>query len=55
MGPYWFSNRSSQILQMFCEHLDLLGIPWTMPRSNGVQVARSRGVALLDEFVGPKQ
>jgi hypothetical protein len=51
---YWFSNRSSQIIQLLCDHLDMLGIAWTKPRETGVQVARSDAVAAMDRFVGPK-
>jgi hypothetical protein len=51
---YGMSNESTHILESFCTHLDLLGIPWTKPRRNIVQIARLAGVAALDEFVGPK-
>jgi hypothetical protein len=34
--------------------LDLVGIPWRMPRRNALSVARKEGVAALDLVVGPK-
>jgi hypothetical protein len=51
---YAFSNRSEDIKAMFCEHLDLLGIPWTRPNAKDIQIARRAGVEALDRFVGPK-
>jgi hypothetical protein len=52
---YDFSNRSRDILMIFCEHLDLLGIHWTRPNAHLVAVATRAGVRRLDEFVGPKR
>jgi hypothetical protein len=52
---YTFSNRSQDIKGIFCEHLDLLGIPWRRMNAMNISVARREGVARLDEFVGPKQ
>jgi transcriptional regulator with XRE-family HTH domain len=51
---YCFSNASTDIMDIFCEHLDLLGIHWTMTRPDQAQIARKQSVALLDSFVGPK-
>jgi hypothetical protein len=51
---YAFSNRSEDIKAIFCEHLNLLGIPWTRPNSKDIQIARREGVEALDAFVGPK-
>jgi hypothetical protein len=51
---YLFSNRSDDIRAIFCEHLDLLGIPWRRMNRWNISVARRDGVARLDEFVGPK-
>jgi hypothetical protein len=50
---YQFSNRSDDIRAIFCEHLDLLGIPWRQMNRWNISVARREGVARLDEFVGP--
>jgi hypothetical protein len=50
---YSFSNRSEDILKIFCDACDLLGVRWTTaPRT--VYVSRVRDVAVLDEFIGPK-
>jgi hypothetical protein len=51
---YLFSNRSADIHQIFCEHCDLLGIAWRQDGPYNISVARRASVALLDEFVGPK-
>ena len=51
---YAFSNRSAQILEIFCEHLDLLGVRWTQPNEAMIAIDRRSEVAKLDAFVGPK-
>jgi hypothetical protein len=51
---YVFSNRSDDIKALFCEHLDLLGIPWRRANHMNIQIARRAGVEALDAFVGPK-
>jgi hypothetical protein len=51
---YAFSNRSTHILGIFCEHLDLLGIGWTRPNAVSIAIDRRAEVAKLDAFVGPK-
>jgi hypothetical protein len=51
---YFFSNLSSDIRQIFCDHCDLLGIRWTLSNPRNVSIANREGVALLDTFVGPK-
>jgi hypothetical protein len=52
---YCFNNRSQGILRIFCDHLDVLGIQWTMSRQDQVQIARRDSVKELDTFVGPKR
>ena len=52
---YFFSNRSEQILAMFCEACDALGIRWTRSNHRNVSVAHRASVAELDAFVGPKR
>lgn len=52
---YQFSNRSADIRQIFCEHLDLLEIPWRRMNAVTISVARRDAVARLDEFIGPKR
>ena len=51
---YYFSNLSSDIRDLFCEHCDQLGISWTISGRN-VTVSKRRAVAALDSFVGPKR
>jgi hypothetical protein len=52
---YAFSNRSTHILEIFCEHLDLLGVRWTRPNEAMIAIDRRSEVAKLDEFVRPKR
>lgn len=52
---YHFKNRSEDIKEIFCTHLDLLGIPWTRPCDMQVAVYRKIAVKRLDEFIGPKE
>ena len=51
---YHFSNRSSDILDLFTGALDGLAIPWTRSSAHVVSVYRKAATARLDEFVGPK-
>jgi hypothetical protein len=51
---YAFKNRSRDIIRLLCDHLNLLGVGWTEPGVDQVQVARAASVARLDAFVGPK-
>jgi hypothetical protein len=52
---YSFSNRSDDIKNILCEHLDLLGVAWTRPNAHQIQIARRLAVSRLDEFIGPKR
>jgi hypothetical protein len=54
-GRYFFSNLSADIRGIFVEHCALLGIACTQSNHRNVSVSHRRGVALLDEFVGPKE
>ncbi|WP_433022289.1 helix-turn-helix domain-containing protein [Kribbella sp. CA-294648] len=49
-----FSNESADIMALCQWALDLVGIPWRMPRRNALSVARREAVAALDLCVGPK-
>lgn len=51
---YMFSNESADIMALCQWALDVLAIPWRMPRRNALSVARREGVARLDLIVGPK-
>ncbi|MDQ4049661.1 MAG: helix-turn-helix domain-containing protein [Actinomycetota bacterium] len=52
---YFFSNLSTDIRRIFCEHCELLGIRWTQSSPRNVSVSDRGSVALLDSFVGPKR
>ncbi len=51
---YMFKNASNDILSIFTDALDLLGIHWTKSYHRVISVARREDVAFLDTFVGPK-
>lgn len=52
---YFFTNYSADIRRIFCEHCDLLGVRWTQSNARNISVSNRAGVALLDEFIGPKR
>ncbi len=51
---YFFTNTSTDIRELCCWALDLLGVPWRRMNDTTISVARREGVAALDAFVGPK-
>ena len=51
---YMFTNASTDILGIFTEALDTLGVHWTQTTPRIISVARRPDVAFLDTFVGPK-
>lgn len=51
---YMFKNASHDILSIFTDTLELLGIHWTKSYDRVISVARREDVAFLDTFVGPK-
>jgi len=51
---YMFTNASTDILGIFTEALDTLGVHWTQTTPRTISVARRPDVAFLDTFVGPK-
>lgn len=51
---YQFSNTSEDILAIFTNALDVLGVHWTRASARDISVARRGDVAYLDTFVGPK-
>jgi hypothetical protein len=51
---YFFSNLSSDIRRIFCQHCDLLGVGWTQSNPRNISISHRRSVAILDSFVGPK-
>ena len=51
---YNFSNKSEDILGIFCDACDALGVEWRRMNAVTISVAKRASVARLDEFVGPK-
>jgi hypothetical protein len=51
---YFFSNRSLDILGLFSDTCDLLGIRWTRSNHRNLSVSHRASVALMDTFIGPK-
>ncbi len=51
---YFFSNKSSDILELCEWALDLLGVDHRRNRPDMISVARKESVAILDVHVGPK-
>jgi hypothetical protein len=51
---YGFTNFSADILRIFCDACDRLGVGWTRSGERTIYVSRMADVALLDRFVGPK-
>ncbi|WP_328539347.1 transcriptional regulator [Streptomyces sp. NBC_00344] len=55
---YFFTNSSVDILRLFTDTLDRLGVEWRAARNTrtarNVSVARRASVALMDAHVGPK-
>ncbi|WP_329179885.1 transcriptional regulator [Streptomyces sp. NBC_01477] len=55
---YFFTNKSEDILTLFSDALDLVGVQWKVTRRAGrpynVSVARRASVALMDLHIGPK-
>lgn len=52
---YMFTNTSNDILGIFTDALDLLGVHWTQTATRIISIARREDVAFLDSFVGPKR
>lgn len=52
---YCFTNMSEDILGIFTEHLDLVGVRWTRSNAKNIQIARRESVETLDSFIGPKR
>ncbi|MFF2776203.1 helix-turn-helix domain-containing protein [Streptomyces sp. NPDC058052] len=55
---YFFTNTSDDIVRLYTDALDRVGVPWrSRRRTTGAQdisVARREAVALVDAHVGPK-
>ncbi|WUS96479.1 hypothetical protein OHA46_07195 [Streptomyces sp. NBC_00708] len=51
---YFFTNLSADILGLFTDALDQVGVEWRRASSKNISVARRASVALMDAHVGPK-
>jgi hypothetical protein len=51
---YFFTNTSKDILQIFRDACDAIGVAHRNSKPNTISVARREAVAALDAFVGPK-
>ena len=51
---YFFTNVSGDILQIFRDACDAIGVPHRNLRWNAISIARREGVAALDAFIGSK-
>lgn len=51
---YFFSNTSEDILQIFRDACDAIGVAHRNSRWNSISVARREAVALFDSFIDPK-
>lgn len=52
---YFFSNKSADIQEVFCDACDQLGISWRQDGPWNISVARREAVAIMDRHVGPKR
>jgi hypothetical protein len=50
-----FTNASTEILEIFTDALDLMGVHWTQTNPRIISVARRGDVEYLDTFIGPKR
>jgi hypothetical protein len=53
-GRYQFTNYSTEIMEMFTDACDSLGVRWTRLGPHDVAVSRRKDVGFLDTFIGPK-
>ncbi|MGW7573715.1 transcriptional regulator [Streptomyces sp. NPDC054765] len=55
---YFFTNMSTDILRLYTDTLDKLGVEWKPARQSrraqNISVARKDSVALMDRHIGPK-
>lgn len=52
---YAFSNVSTDIRRLLCEHLDLVEVRYTHVPPVQIQIAQRGSVQALDSFIGPKR
>ncbi|MGW0873755.1 helix-turn-helix domain-containing protein [Streptomyces sp. NPDC002740] len=51
---YFFTNLSGDIIRLFTDTLDHVGVEWKMANPRNVSIAKRGAVALMDTHVGPK-
>ncbi|WP_370418732.1 transcriptional regulator [Streptomyces sp. QH1-20] len=55
---YFFTNKSEDILFLYADALDIVGVEWKITRRGtdpyNISVARKHSVALMDAHIGPK-
>lgn len=51
---YFFTNVSKDIVRLYTDTLDQLGVQWKQANSRNISVARKASVALMDTHIGPK-
>jgi hypothetical protein len=51
---YFFTNVSTDIRDLFCEHCELVGVHWTQSNWKNISVSHRDSVSILDSFIGPK-
>ncbi|MGV9555962.1 transcriptional regulator [Streptomyces sp. NPDC003401] len=51
---YFFSNLSGDIIRLFTDALDHVGVEWKMANPRNVSIAKKTSTALMDTHVGPK-
>ncbi|MEV7865944.1 helix-turn-helix domain-containing protein [Streptomyces sp. NPDC088124] len=51
---YFFTNLSADIIQLFTNTLDTVGVEWRRANAKNISVAKRASVALMDAHIGPK-
>jgi hypothetical protein len=51
---YFFTNLSGDIIRLFTDALDHVGVAWKQANARNISIARKASVALMDAHVGPK-
>ncbi len=51
---YFFTNLSGDVIRLFTETLDAVGVEWKQANDRNISIARKASVALMDTHVGPK-
>ncbi|MCX5436674.1 MULTISPECIES: transcriptional regulator [unclassified Streptomyces] len=51
---YFFTNLSGDIITLFTDTLDTVGVEWRRANHRNISIARKASVALMDTHIGPK-